>query len=131
MLANTIGSAISHPLHSTDMTLKTPAFVLSSCSVRADYRGQSQATCRDECLADEVAVCLQKYGLLSTGWEELPTWPFADFVFNQPSDWFQNCNKLKQAGFNGMKVDTDQVHYRLKMAPVLLHQPYCQTARGG
>lgn len=65
-----------------------------------------------------LCVCVQKYGLLSTGWEELPTWPFADFVFNQPSDWFQNCNKLKQAGFNGMKVDTDQVDSWLKMAPV-------------
>lgn len=54
-------------------------------------------------------ACLQKYGLVSTGWEELATWPFADFVFNQPSDWFQNCNKLKQAGFTGMMVDTDQV----------------------
>ena len=68
------------------------------------------------------AACMQKYRLVPTGWEELPTWPFADFVFNQPSDWFQNCNKLKQAGFNGMKVDTDQV----RQHP---HQPHCHVER--
>ena len=52
---------------------------------------------------------MQKYGLKSEGWNELATWPFADFVFNQPSDWFQNTNKLKQAGYTGMQVDTDKV----------------------
>ena len=62
-------------------------------------------------------VLVQKYGLISAGWDELATWPFADFVFNQPSDWFQNCNKLKQAGFHGMLVDTDQV-----LLHPLLHQ---------
>lgn len=56
-----------------------------------------------------VLCVVQKYGLEQTSWDELATWPFADFVFNQPSDWFQNCNKLKQTGFDGMKVDTDQV----------------------
>lgn len=63
----------------------------------------SVLTCRDS------TYILQKYGLEATGWEELATWPFADFVFNQPSDWFQNTNKLKQAGFHGMLVDTDKV----------------------
>ncbi|KAL3141758.1 hypothetical protein ABBQ32_004438 [Trebouxia sp. C0010 RCD-2024] len=59
------------------------------------------------------AKTVKKYGLEQTSWDELATWPFADFVFNQPSDWFQNCNKLKQTGFDGMKVDTDQMYLRL------------------
>lgn len=54
-------------------------------------------------------VLLQKYGLSAAGWDELATWPFAHFCFNQPSDWFQNCNKLKQTGFHGMLIDTDKV----------------------
>lgn len=58
------------------------------------------------------AETVKKYGLEATGWEELATWPFADFVFNQPSDWFQNTNKLKQAGFHGMLVDTDKMYVR-------------------
>lgn len=62
---------------------------------------------------DIWAKTVKKYGLEPTGWEELATWPFADFVFNQPSDWFQNCNKLKQTGFDGMKIDTDQMYIRL------------------
>ena len=58
---------------------------------------------------------MQKYGLKSEGWNALATWPFADFVFNQPSDWFQNTNKLKQAGYTGMQVDTDKVQLACKL----------------
>jgi len=75
-----------------------------------------------------MLVLVQKYGLISAGWDELATWPFADFVFNQPSDWFQNCNKLKQAGFHGMLVETDKVQRLLHQVTTALHvtQP-CDT----
>ncbi|DBB11402.1 TPA: hypothetical protein ACH3X3_006818 [Trebouxia sp. C0006] len=74
---------------------------------------------------------VKKYGLISAGWDELATWPFADFVFNQPSDWFQNCNKLKQAGFHGMLVDTDKMYIRLfkEMAEKKMIPDYAAQAK--
>ena len=35
-----------------------------------------------------------------------------DFVFHQSNDWFANTNKLKRAGFTGMKVNTEQMWAR-------------------
>ncbi len=68
-----------------------------------------------------VMILVQKCGLISAGWDALATWPFVDFVFNQPSDWFQHSNKLKQAGLHGLLVDTDKVLQLLHQVTAALH----------
>ncbi|KAK9810123.1 hypothetical protein WJX72_005112 [[Myrmecia] bisecta] len=55
---------------------------------------------------------VKKHGLERIAFKDVAAWEFADFVFHQPSDWTLNTNKLRQAGFNGMKVDTDKMFLR-------------------
>ncbi|KAK9807633.1 hypothetical protein WJX72_004890 [[Myrmecia] bisecta] len=55
---------------------------------------------------------IKKHGLEKIPYKHVATWDFADWCFHQPSDWILNTNKLRQAGFNGMKVDTDKMFLR-------------------
>ncbi|KAK9807612.1 hypothetical protein WJX72_004087 [[Myrmecia] bisecta] len=55
---------------------------------------------------------IKKHGLEQIPYKHVATWQFSDFVFHQPSDWILNTNKLRQAGFNGMKIDTDKMFLR-------------------
>jgi len=56
---------------------------------------------------------VEKHKLKKTAYKDIATWTFADFVFDQPSDWFQNTTRLKQCGYTGMCVDTEQMYIRI------------------
>lgn len=42
----------------------------------------------------------------SSTFQDLFVWEFSDACFNMPTSAFLNVNKLRQAGFNGQKLDS-------------------------
>jgi len=55
---------------------------------------------------------VKDHGLEKHSYQEISTWGFADWVFNQDTDWFSNVNKLRRAGFQGQKLDTAEMFTR-------------------
>lgn len=38
---------------------------------------------------------MKDHGLEKHSYQEISTWGFADWVFNQDTDWFSNVNKVR------------------------------------
>lgn len=60
--------------------------------------------------ADKWKEIKEKYKLADIAYEDIFRWDFGDAMLGAPFDSFSNCNKLRQAGFNGMKVDSSTMY---------------------
>jgi hypothetical protein len=52
------------------------------------------------------------HGLAETSYEEVSSWPFADFVFGWDYDFFADGSKARRAGFHEY-VATDEMFFSI------------------
>ncbi|MGW6279254.1 SDR family oxidoreductase [Kribbella sp. NPDC055071] len=66
-------------------------------------------------MADKEPVWKQMqatHGLAATSFDEVSSWPFADFVFGWDYDFFADSSKARRAGFHEY-VETEQMFFRI------------------